>query len=396
MKKTLTPEEEGKQKLRDIAEEAKKAEEADRLLEEEEKKKRKKKLRERAALVFLSYSKDIREEAMRTREAKQKAEQDFYLQYLSEERKKTEALLMGLQKHDEYVNDFFDSFESREPKEVQERRKALLNSVGMDKTAFHTIALSSALRNPEHSADAVNVLCGKPCTDKNRADALRRDALQSTDEILCAYRDGDSDELRKLLTENLKTGCREFAQAPDPVVALHWARHIGNVVSIMEHKALLSKDEKDTELMETAVGITAMGKMMESGYEAMLKMQNSMLNGTVIPPEESSLLQAKILLMQQIDDKRNSPAYRKLLTGGKAIEKRSPEENMKKVLDQLSKSSILQQMASMSPAERCFAFSDRESRKYLTDEAFKVKKQPLQESHKKENTGPEAGIPAGI
>ena len=331
----------------------------------------KKKLKDRVAMYFVAYIKETRErEELLRKEDARRLERDFYLSFAKAAFKKTEAALEEVRHHDESVEASFEECEKEEPPEKLQERETRLKTLGMEKKTYHTIALASAFRDRSSAACAAQVMSGKTVDDRTRQ--LQKEGLNQADEALDALQKGNYTKLETILKEGLKTACSEFVRSTDTVTSMHWARHVGNLTGVAVRNPELFADASGRKLLETAMGIASMGKVLEDGYEALMSFQKGIIDGKAFTREEMLLLEGKIMLMHQVEDRKKSREFLELFAGNGDAERVNPEQNIKNALDHLASSALLQELIELPKGELCVALSDPSARSIISENSLSL------------------------
>jgi len=335
---------------------------------EEEEKVRLRRIKDRERMAFITYMKlreDEKNAAMQQEEHIRKLQMDFRQQYLYQTQLFNKTMLNSIRRHEANTAEFLFADQSKE--ELVQHQKHM-EAAEIDASEYQTLAMAELCRNPENVEDIEKVFRGERPSET--LTLQRRDSLNRTDEALEQYSKGDIKKLENALKECLMTACHAFAHTKDTLDAIHWSKQINGILSVVSTHKVLFKNGADTQIMETATGMAALGRVMENGLEALDELCTAQLNRTPLTQEKEMNLQAQILLMQQSDIQRSNEQYRKLFAKGYHPKNGLNSEQMKKLFKELNDSQAFHMLSSMEQDKRLFALIDPESRMTLCERLF--------------------------
>jgi len=367
MKVVQTPEEKGKKILAQQAQEQARFQQK---LDEEEREEREKqrRLKEREGMAFLTYAK-MRMEEEKARQESDKAFsnllKDFYRQHTQQAMFTNRIMLNNLAQHDTAV---LDSLLAAEKKEDLTKRKELLHSVNIDRMEYCALAMAGMCKTIGDKEDAEQVFLGKHPSE--RMSARRKECLLRTDEALMELGKGKAEKMETILKEGLLTACHAFSHTKDALCAIHWSKQINGILSVVSSHPVLFKNGPANPIFEAAIGMAALGRVMENGLKALDELCAAQMNGVHLSAEKEVNLQAQVLLMEKTDIQRSSEQFQKLFAKGYHPKKGLQQENLDNLLQKLTSSRAMYDLSAMDPEQKLFALSDAESRRTLSEDLF--------------------------
>lgn len=328
----------------------------------------KRRLKERQAIVYLTYLRIFEEEDKVRREIAALDDQrkkEFYRQRLQQANMFNKLLLSSLAHHDTAVSDFLFDGESDDERE---KREALLEQAEMKTSEFSALAMADLCQKPENKEDVEKVFIGKMPSSK--LIEQRKESLNHAEEAVADFSKGKIEKMEAILKGGLINACHAFSHTKDTLCAIHWSKQINGILSIINSHPVLFQDGINTPLLEAATGMAAIGRVMENGLEALNELYSAQLNGVPLSPEKEMNLQAQILLMQQTDAQRSNEQYQKFFAKGYHPINGLEQEKLKNLLKQLNSSQAMYTLSSMNKEEKLFALSDADSRRMLGAELF--------------------------
>lgn len=339
--------------------------------EERDEEERRKKLRRRLEAVFLAYAqmaKQQEEADLQQQRHEEWLKKEFFREHLRYSYQNNQSMMQQVNNHEQAVSDFFIK---DEPPQETEQREALLKETNISSDEFASLALSSCADIKNFSRDAEAVFHGKQPSENLMQ--KRPEGKAAAMAALHGLQSGSTEKMEELLKKGLVSACYEFSNAGQPVNAMHWARHANSILSIISSHPVLFKGGADKKLVEMATGVASMGKIMENGYEALMEIQKSKMEGIPLSPEREQLLNAKVLLMQQVDTKRALDQYKSFFAEGYHPKKGLPPERLEAFLTSIQNSKTMRDLSKLKPDERLFCLSDPESRTTLANNLSKEK-----------------------
>jgi len=275
-------------------------EQQEKMLQEEKERKKKK----QDQIYYLSIQKYVAEETDKTTKDMAHIQSQLELNFLFLQ-KHCEEVLTKLHDMDEAIADFFMKNDDSDEKKAA--RETLLEKTALSKKDFAAIALASQAKKPQF-AKQLHALYTRSQNEEPLLRSFLNEGSAKADEALAEYYMGKPEKLEEIIVEGLKQACHEFYTQRDPLAAMEWAHHVNAIVNITSTHKTLFQNGLQGPLLEKAMEVANMGKIMENGTRAVYDLQKAQKENRLRSREETFITEASITLMCNVEQKRLATA----------------------------------------------------------------------------------------